>query len=224
MAPNEIPAEFRDRDFRIRRVQNWMLVGLLYSFFYMTRYNFSALAPTLMQVFGWTKRDLGIFETLLPLVYGLSVVINAPIADRFGGRRSFLFGAAGVVVMNVLFALFPSLAPGLTGRSLAWAMAIIWAVNGYFQSFGALSIVKINAHWFHIRERGVFAAIFGVLIRFGLILAFSGVPFIATYLPWQYAFFIPAGLVALLFVANLVLVKESPQAAGYGDLDTRGAA
>src|SRR6266568_4990711 len=223
MPASEIPAGFRDRAYRARRVQNWMLVGLLYSFFYMTRYNFSALAPTLQQVFGWTKNDLGIFETLLPLVYGLSVVINAPLADRFGGRRSFLFGAAGVVVMNVVFALFPTLAPGLSGRPLAWAMATIWAVNGYFQSFGALSIVKINAQWFHVKERGLFAAIFGVLIRLGLILAFSGVPLIAAYLPWQWAFLIPAGLVALLFFANLIFVKESPEAAGFGDLDTGDA-
>jgi len=219
----DVPSPFRDRAYRLRRFQNWMLVGLLYSFFYMTRYNFSALAPTLQDVFGWTKKDLGIFETLLPLVYGLSVVLNAPLADRFGGRRSFLFGAAGVVVMNVLFALFPTLVPSLHGRDLAWAMAIVWAVNGYFQSFGALSIVKINAQWFHVRERGTFAGIFGVLIRLGLILAFSGAPWIAALLPWQYAFVIPAGLVGVLFFANLFFVAETPRDAGFGEVDTGDA-
>jgi OPA family glycerol-3-phosphate transporter-like MFS transporter len=230
MPARDIPAGFRDRAYRMRRAQNWMLVGLLYSFFYMTRYNFSALAPTLQQVFAWTKKDLGIFETLLPLVYGLSVVINAPIADRFGGRRSFLFGAVGVVIMNIAFGMFHLVvvAPGhfawdVTPRQLAWIMAVVWAVNGYFQSFGALSIVKINAQWFHLQERGLFGAIFGVLIRFGLILAFSGVPLIAAYLPWQWAFFIPAGCVAVLFVANLLLVKETPAAAGFEDLDTGDA-
>src|SRR5262245_1550034 len=117
MSPPENPESLRA--FGARRTRNWVLVGLLYSFFYMTRYNFSALAPTLQSVFGWTKPDIGIFESLLPLVYGLSVVINAPIADHIGGRKAFLFGAAGVVAMNVLFAVFPSLAPGLHGRSLA---------------------------------------------------------------------------------------------------------
>src|SRR5215467_13297497 len=72
-----VPAGFRDHRYRVRRIENWVCVGLLYSFFYMTRYNFSALAPTLREVFGWSKADLGIFETLLPLVYGLSVVLNA---------------------------------------------------------------------------------------------------------------------------------------------------
>jgi OPA family glycerol-3-phosphate transporter-like MFS transporter len=245
-AESPIPAEFRDAAYRHRRFRNWMIVGLLYSFFYMTRYNFSALAPTLQDIFGWTKADLGIFETLLPLVYGISVVVNAPIADRFGGRKSFLFGAAGVVVLNIAFGLFYLVvaAPAqvrvgpdggrvvaaaarfvwnVSPRELAWIMAVVWGVNGYFQSFGALSIVKINAQWFHLRERGTFGAIFGVLIRFGLILAFSGVPLIVNWLPWQWGFFIPAGFVALLFVLNLLFVAETPVDAGFTEMETGDA-
>ena len=72
---------------------------------------------------------------------------------------------------------------GIAPGSLLVTMAVIWGINGYFQSFGALSIVKVNAQWFHVRERGTFAGVFGVLIRLGLILAFSGVPFILTVLP-----------------------------------------
>jgi len=238
----EIPSEFRDRKYRMRRTQNWLLVGLLYSFFYMTRYNFSALAPTLQEVFGWTKGDLGLFETLMPLVYGLSVVINAPLADRFGGRKAFLVGAAGVVVMNVIFGAFYSvvqapavmsgtghdrtvevaaqLSGGLNAHTLAWIMASMWAINGYFQSFGALSIVKINAQWFHLKERGTFGAIFGVLIRFGLILAFSGAPLIAAVLPWQWAFWIPAAAVLVLFFLNLFFVVDAPENAGFETRDT----
>jgi MFS transporter, OPA family, glycerol-3-phosphate transporter len=238
-----LPDIYADKAFKARRVQNWVLVGFLYSFFYMSRYNFSAVAPTLKGVFGWGQEDIGIFETLLPLVYGLSVVINAPLADKFGGRKAFLFGSIGVVIMNILFGLFsmavvtqavmgtgPDGKPlvitpavfnyGFTAHGIAWIMAIIWAVNGYFQSFGALSIVKINAQWFHLRERGTFGAIFGVLIRLGLILAFSGVPLLITVLPWQWAFYVPAIFVLILFFLNLFFVKETPQEAGFGDLDT----
>jgi OPA family glycerol-3-phosphate transporter-like MFS transporter len=215
-------------------VQNWVLVGLLYSFFYMSRYNFSAIVPDLMQFFGWTKGEhISIFETILPTAYGLSVAFNGPLADRIGGRRAFLFGAAGVVVMNTLFGAFSfvvtqpaqwagkvmtapaQLLYGFTPNTLAWTMAIVWAVNGYFQSFGALSIVKINAQWFESKDRGRFAAIFGVLIRFGLILAFSGCPLLAGALGWQYAFFIPAIFVAVLFVLVFLFVVEKPEDAGF---------
>ncbi len=103
-------------------------------------------------------------------------------------------------------------------------MATIWGINGYFQSFGALSIVKVNAQWFHVRERGTFAGIFGVLIRFGLILAFSGVPLIASVLPLAYAFWVPAAVVAVLFALNYRFMNDSPQDAGFEDLDTGDAA
>ncbi|MBW2703858.1 MAG: MFS transporter, partial [Deltaproteobacteria bacterium] len=200
---------------------------------------------SLQEIFGWTKSDLGIFETMLPLVYGLSVVFNAPLADKIGGRKAFLIGAVGVVIFNIAFGAFymvviepaqwltkgdtqemvqaAQLSGGLGARSMAWIMATIWALNGYFQSFGALSIVKINAQWFHLRERGTFGAIFGVLIRFGLILSFSGAPLIVAYLPWQWAFWIPAGFVALLFFLNLVFVVDTPEEAGFSEKDTGDA-
>jgi MFS transporter, OPA family, glycerol-3-phosphate transporter len=235
---NIIPTEFREKEYRARRFQNWITIGFLYSLFYMTRYNFSANAPTLQSIFGWTKGDLGIFETLLPLVYGLAVVINGPIADKIGGKKSFLIGSVGVIIMNILFgaASYLVLSPasmsgkevvkdavliwGFSKQSLLWTMAIVWAINGYFQAFGALSIVKINAQWFHIRERGTFAAIFGVLIRFGLILSFSVTPFIASSLSWKWSFWIPAMLVTLFFFLTIFLVKDTPRDAGYSDLDT----
>ena len=238
MTANPAQLPVYSTDFKYRRVQNWIIIGFLYSFFYMSRYNFSAIAPTLQTVFGWTKLDLRIFEMLLPLVYGLSVVINGPLADKIGGRKAFLIGAGGVIIMNGLFGsahhliqapaswegttLLSSavLSYGLDKPNLLWTLAAIWAVNGYFQSFGALSIVKINAQWFHIKERGTFSAIFGVLIRFGLILAFSGTPLIVKYLAWQWAFWLPAIVVAILFVLTIFLVKDTPVEAGYPELDT----
>ncbi len=236
------PHEFDDPAFRKRRTQNWLVLGFLYAVFYMSRYNFAAVMVNLSGTFGWTNVQLGVFETMMPLVYGLSVVLNGPIADRIGGKKAFLFGAVGVTIMNFLFGLCVTFvqAPavmsghghaaqlvtpavlkfGLTSETQLILMAAIWGTNGYFQSFGALSIVKVNAHWFHVRERGTFAGIFGVLIRFGLILAFSGVPFILTLLPLQYAFWIPSLFVAVMFALNYFMMENSPKDAGYENMDT----
>src|SRR5205807_2593462 len=51
--------------------------------------------------------------------------------------------------------------------------SVTYALNMYFQSYGAVSIIKVKAHWFHVRERGVFGAIFGTLISFGVYFAFD---------------------------------------------------
>ena len=82
-----IPAAFAAPAFRRRRTANWMVLGLLYAFFYMSRYNFAATMSELSKTFGWSNTELGIFETMMPLVYGLSVVFNGPLADRIGGAR-----------------------------------------------------------------------------------------------------------------------------------------
>lgn len=229
-------------EFRRRRAVNWLSLGFLYAFFYMTRYNYTAVAPILADVLGWKNTDLGVFETVMPLVYGLSVVLNGPFADRIGGKKAFLFGAAGVVVMNFLFGLASvavispavwqgegvarelvtpaGLRFGLSGGMILTMMAIVWGLNGFFQSFGALSIVKVNAQWFHVRERGTFSGIFGVLIRMGLLFAFQGVPLIVLGLPWQYAFWIPGGCVAVFFVVNYFFMFNSPKDAGLGEFET----
>jgi OPA family glycerol-3-phosphate transporter-like MFS transporter len=241
---NSIPMErpVLSSAFRRRRAINWLSLGFLYAVFYMTRYNYTVVAPTLADILGWKNTELGVFETMMPLVYGLSVVLNGPFADRVGGKKAFLFGAIGVALMNFLFGLSsmaiaapavwegagalrhvvaqPVIRFGLNGGSLLTLMAIVWGINGYFQSYGALSIVKVNAQWFHVLERGTFSGIFGVLIRLGLLLAFQGVPLILLVLPWQYGFWIPGAMVLVLFLVNLVWMQDTPKDAGLGDFDT----
>ncbi len=242
MTPTTLSRPEHTPAFRHRRAVNWLSLGMLYAFFYATRYNYSAAAPYMAQTLGWKNTDLGVFETMMPLVYGLAVVLNGPLADRVGGKKAFLFGAVGVAIMNFLFGLASlaivspavwagkgmgahvvtpaALRFGFSGGTLLALMAIVWSINGYFQSFGALSIVKVNAQWFHVRERGTFAGIFGVLIRFGLVLAFQGVPLIFLFFPWQYAFWIPGAFVVLFLLINLKWMENSPKDAGLGEFDT----
>src|SRR4029077_9922374 len=51
--------------------------------------------------------------------------------------------------------------------------AILYSLNMFFQSYGAVSIIKVKAYWFHVRERGLFGAIFGTLLSFGVYFAFD---------------------------------------------------
>ncbi len=232
-----------DKRFSVRRYENFIVLGLLYAFFYMSRYNNAAAMPQIMGFFGWDKTRVGIFEAMMPFIYGLSVMINGPIADRIGGKKAFLFGAVGVVIMNglmgacTLLVATPAVVEGvgearhvitkaaylhgLSDGGMTALMTTIWGINGYFQSLGAISIVKVNTPWFHHRERGKFSAIFGILIRLGRIFAFSGVPIIAgSSLPLACVWWIPAGLVAVVAILVRRFVENSPEDAGYPGFDT----
>src|SRR3954468_24427182 len=96
------------QDFRSRRIQNWVFLGLMYAMFYMARYNLSVADPYLLKAFGWTKEDLGILKSAGLITYGISVFLNGPLADRIGGKRAILIGAVGSAISNVVFALLGS--------------------------------------------------------------------------------------------------------------------
>ena len=218
--------------FRLRRLQNWFFLGLMYAFFYMSRYNFSAVQAAVAEQFGWSYSDYGSIISAGLLTYGCAVFFNGPLADRVGGKRAILIGAAGAAVFNVLFGLghlvllrpatmvggqvvIPAqLANGMSASTVIAMFAVIWACNFYFQSFGALSIVKINAAWFHISERGQFAGIFGIMIQGGRTLAFTLLPLTLKFFPWQYAFFIPAAVLVVMWFVCLSKVENTPASAG----------
>lgn len=225
-------------EFRARRVQNWLVLGLMYGFFYMSRYNFSAVQTAVTEQFGWSHKDFGYITGTAQLVYGLAVFLNGPLADRIGGKRAILIGAAGAAFFNFLVGMChllivtpavvkggqlvspPSLLYGMSSTSAVALFAVIWACNHYFQSFGALSIVKINAAWFHVTERGRFAGIFGIMIQLGRFLAFRFGPTILLFLPWQYVFWIPATVLTVMLILASRAVEDSPGHAGFGEFDT----
>jgi OPA family glycerol-3-phosphate transporter-like MFS transporter len=208
-----------DAAFRRRRGINWLTLGLTYATFYMGRYNFSVAQKSLSDEFGWSKGDVGWILTAGLWVYAISTVVNGPLTDRFGGRRVLLVGTAGAAVGNILFGLGSFFGLGAKSWLLGY-LATAFAINNYFQSFGACAIVKVNAGWFQLRERGVFGGIFGAMIQGGRYLTFAvSAPLIA-WLSWKWGFFLPAALLTVMFFVIWRNVQDTPVAAGLPPLDT----
>jgi OPA family glycerol-3-phosphate transporter-like MFS transporter len=207
-------------DYRRRRFANWFPLGLTYATYYMGRYNLNVSSTTMMENFHLSKADFGIIATAGFWTYALAVAFNGPLADRIGGKKSILIGAAGACVLNLIIGLL-----FLSGwqTKIIVGMSLLYAVNQYFQSFGALSVVKVNAPWFHVKERGVFGGVFGMMISSGYFLALTVGGWILAFLPWYWVFLVPAMLLAVMFVVDLVLVKDKPSEAGFPDFDTGDA-
>lgn len=197
--------------FRKRRALNWLTLGFTYSAMYMGRYNLSFANKALSQNYGWDKTQIGAIITAGLSIYGISAMFNGPLTDKIGGRRAMLFGAVGTVVFNLLFGLGAYFKFLGTGTFLLGYFASVWALNAYFQSYSALSLIKVNASWFHIRERGVFSAIFGSMIQSGRALIFFIGGILVTVLPWQWVFFVPSAVVALMALATFRWVRNNPE-------------
>src|SRR5215470_3607702 len=154
--------------YRRRRFANWFPLGLTYATFYMGRYNFNVSKGAIGAAYHYDKTQMGLIATCGFWTYALSVMFNGPLADRFGGRRAILFGALGASLLN--FAIGMVFFTKSTAGLLV-SMSLLYSLNSYFQSFGALSVVKVNSAWFHVRERGVLGGFFGAMISCGYALA-----------------------------------------------------
>ncbi len=221
--------------YRRRRVMNWLPLGLTYAFLYMGRYNLTVSKNALGELM--SKADFGLIFGIGTVTSGISFLINGPLTDRFGGRVTILAASAGSAVMNILMGLVTmwTLEGDSEPGDLVVTLTFLYAVNMYFQSFGAVSIVKVNAAWFHVRERGVFGAIFGILISLGVYFAFDVGRMIvdaaersvadteAAIAPVWWVFFTPAAILLVFFVIDFFLVKDQPSDTGHDDFDTADA-
>lgn len=233
--------------FLLGRFVNWFPLGMTYAFLYMGRYNLNVSKNALGAMM--SKEQFGIIFAIGTLVYGFSFLVNGPLVDRLGGKAGILIAALGSAVANIALGFVTY--GVLTGRvhvNLVWAFSAIYAVNMYFQSYGAVSIIKVKAYWFHVRERGVFGAIFGTLISFGIYFAFdwgqsitdaarAGAPAgwlhglierwfslgaHGTDATWA-VFFVPAALLLVWAVIDAWLIHDTPEQAGFPAFDTHDA-
>lgn len=209
--------------FRKRRAMNWLTLGFTYAAMYMGRYNLSFANKSLSDTYGWDKTQVGAIITAALTIYGISALFNGPIADRIGGRKAMLIGVFGSVVFNMAFGLGAYVGFLGTGTLLIAYFATAWSCNSYFQSYSALALIKVNSGWFHVRERGVFSAIFGSMIQSGraLIFVIGGVA--VMYLPWQWVFFIPAGIMTGMGLLTFAIVRDNPEDTGHPAFDTADA-
>ena len=204
--------------FRARRGLNWFIIGLLYASFYMCRYNFRWATPGMVEEFGFNKFQITSMLSAWSLAYGTGQLINGLLTDRIGGKTAMLIGAAGTICINLIYGYASFLGTFAT-------FSLIWLMNGYFQSFGAPGMIKMNAAWFRRTERGTFAGIFGFMIQLGqfginnlapIILAgFTIGVLIVAPGDWRWLFRIPPLITALVAILLAIFVKPTPEAAGY---------
>ena len=211
--------------YRRRRVFNWLPLGLAYAFLYFGRYNLSAIVDLLEKDGILTKAQFGDIDGIGAVVYGVAFLLNGPLTDRFGGRATMIVATAGSALCNVAMALAMSGAvdKSIDNQTLVSALMVANGANMYFQSFGAVSIVKVNAPWFHVRERGVLGGMFGILISLGLYFAYDWCLMLAKSFGFVSAFSVPAVVLAVFCGVTIALIRDTPSKAGFADFDTGDA-
>lgn len=237
------------KKFMLIRFINWFPLGMTYAFLYMGRYNLNVAKGALGDLL--TKEDFGFIGGVGFTVYATSLFLIGPVVDRIGGKKGMIIGALGSSAMNMVMGLvLYNFLRGNLQVNLVTAFATIYGLNMLFQSFGAVSTIKVKSYWFHVRERGTFGAIFGTLISLGVYFAFDWGEAIANALKLEQGpqvtvvremlnyifaldgrtipalwliFYIPAILMAFWAFIDLVVIKDTPDEAGFANFETHDA-
>lgn len=234
------------RSFMWMRFLSWFPLGMSYAFLYMARYNLDQLArvdvisiANKSTISGWGF-----------IVYAASLFFSGPLIDRVGGKKGMIVGCLGSAIANIGMGWLLYLHMNGSQVNLVAGLTVLYMANMFFQSFGAISTIKVKSYWFHVRERGTFGAIFGTLISLGVYFAFDWTAAIANSVDIRQAadggavrrlitaafglqnstvsafwliFYIPAGILLIFALLDLILIKDSPDDAGFGAFETHDA-
>jgi OPA family glycerol-3-phosphate transporter-like MFS transporter len=228
------------------RFLSWFPLGMSYAFLNMARYNLDTLASS--QII--SKADKSMISGWGFFIYAASLFFSGPLIDRVGGKKGMIIGCLGSALANIGMGWILYLKLNGSDVNLVTDLSILYIINMFFQSFGAISTIKVKSYWFHVRERGTFGAIFGTLISLGVYFAFDWTAAIAnavdvkkfadggafrsmmtsafglqnaTVSAFWLVFYIPAGILLVFALLDLILIKDTPDDAGFGKYETHDA-
>lgn len=179
-----------DRQFHYHRRNIIVAITLCYGLGYVCRLALNVVKKPLMDTGVFTPEDMGIIGSMLLYGYALGKFSNGFLADYSNVKRFFAAGLFMSAMLNF----------GMSLSSVLWLSAALWALNGWFQGFGAPACVVALANWFSNDERGRYYGIWSTAHSIGEGLTYLGIAFLIAMppkglgLPWQWGFWIPAAI------------------------------
>ena len=203
-------AEGEYRRFRICAWRYLLFFSVLYCFMYCTRLNLSNAGAVMMADLCWSKAELGILTGALFWAYGIGQFINGRLSEIVGPAKFVVASALLSVAANVVLSFQTSLV----------VMAVIWGLNGYFQSMAWTPGVAILTRWWPGETRGFAIGFAHAFSGFGQVAAISSVALSFALFPslgWRSAFVVSAAFPIVALVAYLVWTRTSPSQIGLSE-------
>ena len=201
--------------------------SFLYCCFYCMRLNLANSSALIMDGLGWDKSQFGILTSTLFWTYGIGHLIN--------GRISEMVGPSKFIVLAIVMSFIANVSMGFFGGSLL-IMALIWGLNGYFQSMAWTPGIATLTNWWPGNKRGfavgfahAFSGLGQVLIILMVTLTatigknidwssriFSGLGWGEKDI-WRLSFFIPPLLPVAMLLIYLLIAKPHPKKVSLPD-------
>lgn len=199
-----------EKEYKKFKKYSWLMLlsfGITYLFFYNGRQNISLVMSQMAEGLGSTTAAMGVVSSALFWCYAFGQLINGRLGAFLGYKRFMVCGIVVSAILNVVISFQTSI----------WVIAVLWGVNGFFQSMVWANGLGVLNKWWPRDKRG-FAS--------GLTTAFSGIAQVVTYLTvllcmglnpewgWRSAFRYPIIPMVLMLLLFTVFFKEKPEDVG----------
>lgn len=199
--------ETQYKSFRAYAMKAMLGFSLLYCFLYCGRLNLSSAIPLMMSEEGWTTAQLGLLSSVFFWTYGCGHLINGRLSEIIGVNRFIIGSVLLSAIANVLIGFQSSLV----------LIAILWGLNGYFQSMAWAPGMSLLSKWWPSERRGFAAGFANGFAGFGQAVCMGVIMIIFAVMPnqgWQAAFFYPALIAVIMAGIYAFVVKGKPEDVG----------
>ncbi|MCM8731518.1 MFS transporter [Hephaestia sp. GCM10023244] len=193
-----------DRLYRRHRFRVMIAITLGYGLIYTCRLALGVVKKPLIDQGIFTPVELGAIGSALFYTYALGKLTNGFLADHANVRRFLTVTFLATALCNIAMGF----------ATTVWVAALIWGLNGWFQSAGAPGGVVAMTAWFSNRERGRIYGIWSTAHSIGEGLTFLVVGTLAALLGWRFGFWGP-GVIGVVTAAGCWwLLRDRPETLG----------
>lgn len=186
----------------------FIVVGLAYVLSFFHRFAPAAISGELQADFQTSGAELGGLAAMYFYVYTVMQVPTGILADTLGPRRVVTIGGAIAGAGSLLFGMADTLTAASMGRLLV----------GLGVSVIFISLLKLNAAWFHDRHFATMTGATILLGNVGSLLAAAPLAWVLSYFSWRTVFAAVGVSSLLLAVLAWWLVRDHPGKVGLPSL------
>jgi OPA family glycerol-3-phosphate transporter-like MFS transporter len=204
-----VPGESVNQLYKKYRWSTLESTFLGYAVFYLVRNNLSTVAKDIEGALHYDHNMIGSILAISAIAYGLGKFLMGSLSDRSNPGRFMATGLLLTAMCNFAFGSVENYTVHL----------ILWALNGFIQGMGWPPCGRSIGHWFSLRERGSYFAIWNIAHNIGGGIAGILAAFAAANYGWQAAFYFP-GIIAVVGSVYLFWrLRDTPQSVGLPSIE-----
>lgn len=176
-----------------------------YAIYYVCRLSMNIVRKPIVDEGVFTETELGLIGSCLFFVYAVGKLANGFLADRCNVKRFMSTGLLLTAIVNLILGF----------ADMFIVFAVLWGLNGWFQSMGApAGVVSLN-RWFSSKERGTYYGFWSASHNLGEAITFIVVALLVNWMGWRTGM-IGASIIGTLgFLMLFFFMCDTPQSQGF---------